>query len=219
VQLDTRSPQPAKLWSSDPTLELSHCALRHAFPLHFHLEAVVAVIVEGAEAIAVNGRREVAEAGSIVVLEPERAHSNQPIAADGVRYRGFYVGSALLPDRESDAPLSEHVIRNRRLAVDLAALHQGLEQDPHPSAIAEAKAGALKALSLAARAPVTRVLPDEMRQIAGTLRDRCSERLAWAELVRAVGRSPAHLADNSRSTSAFHPTSSRPSTGSRLPNG
>src|SRR5215216_2168576 len=90
-------PPVGRIWSTDATLELSHYTARRPFPLHFHLEAIVAVIVEGAEAISFDGHRELAEVGSVVVIEPERAHANEPVTADGACYRGFYVASSSLP--------------------------------------------------------------------------------------------------------------------------
>jgi len=194
VRLEARSRQPAKIWSSDSTLELSHFTVRRPFPLHFHLEAIVAVIVEGAEVIVVNGRREIAEVGTIVVLEPECAHWNEPIGTRGVRYRGFYISSDLLPGRDRDGALSKHIIRDRRLAADLTELHQSLERHPFSPASADARTVVLTAFGLAARASVARSLPAEMRQVARTLQDRCTERLAWLELAGAVGGSAAHLA-------------------------
>ena len=183
-----------RIWSTDPTLELSHYTARRPFPLHFHAEGIVAVIVEGAESICVDGRREVASTGSIVVVESERAHRNEPVAAEGARYRGFYLEASLLSDAGDRPRLTTHVLRDRRLAKELVELHRTLEERPSSEAVADAKLLVARVFDAAPNVRATWAPPEEIRTVAQVLRDRCAERLAWIDLARSVDASAAHLA-------------------------
>jgi AraC-like DNA-binding protein len=185
---------PERIWAADPGLELSHFTARRAFPLHFHAEGIVAVIVEGAEIVCVDGRPEIAEAGSIVVLESERPHLNEPITADGARYRGFYIDASLLSGAGDRRRLATHVLHNGRLVKELVDLHRSLEDHPSAEAVADAKRLVARVFDVVPPAAVTLPPPEELRAIAQVLRDRCAEQFVWADLANAVSVSPAHLA-------------------------
>jgi len=117
-----------RFWSCGPELELGDFTVRRSFPLHFHQEAIVAVIVEG-EILTVDGRSYYAEAGSVIVFEPERAHCNSPTGRGVGRYRGLYASPELfrragvaLPQR-----LRSHVLKDSGVAQRLTELYKNLE--------------------------------------------------------------------------------------------
>ncbi len=187
------SAHAARIWSHDSSLELSHCRVRHSFPLHFHAEIVVAVIVDGAETVSARGTEQLAQAGSIVVFEPECAHRNAPIGAGGVCYRGFY----LQADRarcSDPRRLRDHVLHHRMLARRLLELHHLLEAAASPALTGDAVAVLSSVLDAIPRQPTTHSIRDELRAVAHTLRERCHERLRWPVMARSVGVSAAHLA-------------------------
>jgi len=190
---------PSRIWSTDPALELSHYTARRAFPLHFHAEGIVSVVVSGAARVCVDGRSEMADEGSIVVLEPERAHLYQPVGAGGTRYRGFYVNAALLQGTLAGRRLASNVMRNGRLSWDLIELHRSLEERPAPAVVAAAKQLVARVFDDALLACAECVPPEEVQRVARDLRERCAERLSWNDLARSVGVSAAHLARRFRS--------------------
>jgi len=194
-----------RIWSTDPSLELSHYTALRPFPLHLHAAAIVAVIVEGAETVQVDGRPELADTGSIVVLEPDRPHLNEPIVRQGARYRGFYLESPLLAVAGDDEPLAAHVLHDVPLARALVDLHRGMEEHPSPDAVTEAKRVVVEMFR---RLPRTRrpvPVSQEIRHIAQILRERCAERLSWANLARDADAGASHLARRFRAERGVPP--------------
>ncbi|MEO5799869.1 MAG: AraC family transcriptional regulator [Gemmatimonadales bacterium] len=184
---------PDRIWSSDRWLELSHCSVQRPFPVHFHPEIVVAVIVNGAELVISGGVEQIAETGSIVVFEPEQPHRNVPVGDRGVQYRGFYLDPTqlLCPDI---VRLREHVIHDRDAARRLIELHRALEIVPSSGLVREATTAIAGVYLGLPRAAEMEPLREELRRIAAILRERCQERLPWSELARSVDISPAFLA-------------------------
>ena len=62
----------------------------HRYELHTHPTYVVALITEGCERLRIEGRRQVAPAGTVIVVNPEQCHDGEPGADGGWTYRVLY---------------------------------------------------------------------------------------------------------------------------------
>jgi AraC-like DNA-binding protein len=185
-----------RIWSCGVELELSRYKLCRPFPLHFHEELIVVVIIEGTEALLVDGVWHRADEGTVVVIEPERAHSNAPVGEIGARYIGFYAKPSLLRRVGALVPrrLRTPLLRNTRIARRLVELHRSLE--PNPPTIASEET-AVEIARVSARVPedsTPHVGSSAVIEAAAILRQRCCEHLAWPMVAESLGVSPAHLA-------------------------
>jgi AraC-like DNA-binding protein len=185
-----------RFWSCGPDLELGDYTLRRSFPLHFHPEAVVAVMVEGAEILTVDAQSYYAEAGSVIVVEPERAHYNSPISRGEGRYRGLYASPELfcraglaLPQR-----LKSHVLKDRIVARRLTELHKNLEtKSPSEAAVEVAR----EIADVFARMPSDESRgPDAtaLSEVERILRVKWRERVAWHAIAAEVKAPTSSLA-------------------------
>jgi AraC-like DNA-binding protein len=184
-----------RFWSCGPDLELGDYTVRRSFPLHFHQEAIVAVIVEG-EILTVDGRSYHAEAGSVIVVEPERAHCNSPTSRGVGRYRGLYASPELfrragvaLPQR-----LQSHVLKDSGVARRLTELYKNLEiQSPSQATVEVAHEIADvfgRMPSDESRHPDTAALSEVER----ILRAKWCERVAWPAIAAEVEMPTSSLA-------------------------
>lgn len=189
--------QPAdRIWTCETELELSSFTLRRAFPRHFHPETIVAVLVEGSEALNIDGQWHTAGRGSVVLIEPLRAHWNAPIDAAGARYRGFYVASSLFERVGIPSPrrLRSHLLQDPRIARRLVELHLSIERGEDAGG-AEGAARELAAVLAIVGEMDDRPAPIPAVSEAASLLSRIGgERRTWPVISHELGYSPAHLA-------------------------
>jgi len=108
----------------------------HTFAKHSHDEYVVAVMERGGEAFHCNGRRWVAPASAIVVINPGEAHDGRSATGGAWSYLGFYPSAHLVDDIGTDLGIGKAtvdfpkaVIHDHELARLLCAAHRSLEEE------------------------------------------------------------------------------------------
>lgn len=130
--------QQVKFWQIQTLdgLELAYAHyLNHKFPLHFHEEYIIGIIVQGVEEINCGGKIFVAPKGSLILINPGEAHSNYSIDRQGFAYRTFYPSAKLLrqlcfdiTEREASPIFKNPVLERSDLFRSLLNLHIKLEQ-------------------------------------------------------------------------------------------
>ena len=80
-----------------PELEVLSGVFRsHVFPRHTHDGLMLSLIDQGAQKVTHKGTSHIGAPGRIVAMAPNEAHSGEPAAKDGWRYRSMTVSSCLL---------------------------------------------------------------------------------------------------------------------------
>jgi AraC-like DNA-binding protein len=109
--------------------------VRHRYELHTHPTYVLAVITQGCERLRIGTRREVAPAGSIIVVHPEECHDGEAGIAAGWSYRTLYPSVPLMSSvsrelgRDGAPVFGSRVIDDHSLADMLRHAHQAAEGD------------------------------------------------------------------------------------------
>ncbi len=184
-----------RFWTPYPGVELSVFCLRRAFPIHLHDALVVAVLVDGEEALCVDGAWYRAGPETAVVLEPQRAHANAPMGASGAHYRTFYISADLL-SMAAHAPsvrLRTHVIEDRAVVRRLHDLHQALDAPASVDGHEVVDVFATLVADFSSSEPFAPP-PDPILAAASLLREQCAKPLRWPAICRDLGYSPAYLA-------------------------
>lgn len=115
----------------DQPLDLLHARLvRRQYAQHMHAEYAIGACTTGLERISYRGAMRHSGPGSVVVIEPEEAHTGAPAVATGFTYRVLYPSVDLL--REHDGAHRPHfrepVLHDPELAARLCAAHAGLSR-------------------------------------------------------------------------------------------
>ncbi|SED68889.1 AraC-type DNA-binding protein [Rhizobiales bacterium GAS191] len=106
---------------------------RHRYALHTHETYVIALITQGCEKLRVGRRRDIAPAGTIILVNPEECHDGEAGAEDGWAYRVFYPPVALMTEVATELGLGEAPLFHRsciddpELAAAILAAHQVAE--------------------------------------------------------------------------------------------
>jgi AraC-like DNA-binding protein len=109
--------------------------IRHRYELHTHPTYVLAVITQGCERLRIGTRREVAPAGSIIIVHPEECHDGEAGIAEGWSYRTLYPSVALMCEvsrelgRDGAPVFGQRVIDDHSLTRILWRAHQAAEGD------------------------------------------------------------------------------------------
>jgi AraC-like DNA-binding protein len=107
----------------------------HRYELHTHPTYVIAVVTQGCERLRIGTRREVAPAGSIIIVHPEECHDGEAGIAEGWSYRTLYPSVALMCDvarelgRQGAPVFGRRVIDDHFVADMLWRAHQAAEGD------------------------------------------------------------------------------------------
>jgi AraC-like DNA-binding protein len=105
-----------------PLVLMSACFERHRYAPHVHEEFAIGVTTGGLESISYRGATHLSGPGSIVVLEPDEAHTGAPAGPDGFAYRVLYPPAELFGEGVAGRPhFRDPVIDDPALA---AALHR-----------------------------------------------------------------------------------------------
>jgi AraC-like DNA-binding protein len=190
---------------------LSARYVTHRFGLHTHDTYVIGVVVDGAARFACRGNTYVSPRGTIMLIEPEEAHTGGAGAERGWTYRMLYPTPSLLQrgaehmgaDGSRTPTFRQRVIEDPVVARALCDAHLAIEQQQDPL---EKESRLLDAFGLLiqrhASAPprVARAPSASDREHAATARrakalieERYASRLTLAELAHAAGASPFHL--------------------------
>ncbi|MBP2297821.1 AraC family transcriptional regulator [Azospirillum picis] len=178
---------------------------RHSYAPHTHETYVVGVITAGTELYRCRGSDRVAQAGQVVVLDPDVLHDGRP-AADGYAYRMFYPSVGLFEQAMADAtgrPVAPHFpameLDDPELFLLIRGLHHGLE-DPHREPL-RTDTDAMRAFTLLAfrhgdltarPLPAGRE-PVAVRRAREYLDAHLDDPVELAELAEAAGLSRFHL--------------------------
>ena len=109
--------------------------IRHRYELHTHPTYVLAVITQGCERLRIGTRRQVAPAGSIIIVHPEECHDGEAGIAEGWSYRTLYPSVPLMSSvsrelgRQAPPVFGTRVIDDHSLADMLWRAHQAAEGD------------------------------------------------------------------------------------------
>ncbi|MBK1837957.1 AraC family transcriptional regulator [Azospirillum sp. YIM B02556] len=178
---------------------------RHSYAPHTHETYVVGVITAGTELYRCRGTERVAQAGQVVVLDPEVLHDGRP-AADGYAYRMFYPPVALFEQAMVDAlgrPVVPHFsameLDDPEMFQALRGLHHGLEgpyREPlrvDTDALRAFTALALRHGDLTARLRKPGQEPAAVRHAREYLDSHLDSPVELADLAEAAGLSRFHL--------------------------
>ena len=147
-------------------LELLHARYsRCDFPRHIHERYVIALMVGGAEELALGRCVYTVPAGRVVLINPGEAHRNRSVGDCGTAYRSFYPTAGMISrlaacddERGSSTPsFRAPILCDPKLHVALVQLHKRLER---PSSSLESET----ALSVNLR----RLLPSDAAAPAGS---------------------------------------------------
>jgi AraC-like DNA-binding protein len=200
------------LFDEDLGVELlSAHYVKHRFGLHTHDTYVVGVVVDGAARFRSAGHDYVSPRGTIMLIEPEEAHTGGAAASAGWTYRILYPTQSLLrrvAEQLGARPSTEptfrpRVIEDPELARALCAAHVAIEQREGPL---EKESRLLEAFGLLVRRyasapPRPGRSPSASdgahrsaaEHVRATIDARYASRLTLAELVGVAGVSPFHL--------------------------
>lgn len=107
--------------------------IRHRYELHTHPTYVLAVVTQGCERLRIGTRREVAPAGSLIIVHPEECHDGEAGIAEGWSYRTLYPSVSLMCDvsrelgRQGPPVFGNRVIDDHSVTGMLWRAHQAAE--------------------------------------------------------------------------------------------
>lgn len=194
----------ATFWR-DPQLagvELLHARfVTHSFLPHQHDAYAIGVIEAGAEAFRYRGERQVAPAGSVVVIHPGEAHTGSAAVDAGWHYRMLYPDPAWLKEAAGWAELPffpAPVLHDDHLAALLRAAHAAFTNGAGALERETRLRAALSHLARAhanGRAPSS-AAPDHaaLARARDFLDAHPDTNVTLSELSAVVGVSPYHLA-------------------------
>lgn len=184
---------------SKEQLELSEFRLTRGFPRHLHTDAIVVLMMSGAEVLAVDGNEIHAAAGTVLLIEPEQCHANWP-AGGAATYCAFYFNSVASHER-SGYLLGNRVIRDRRCFEQLYQLY---------TAVRHAQTGCADAIRelIPLFEDTAQPRPDALDYVSETQRllkySECP--VPIDHLARQVGVAPTHLIRRFRTKRAINPS-------------
>ncbi|MDX8501401.1 AraC family transcriptional regulator [Mesorhizobium sp. VK4C] len=130
---EQREREAAKLTRHEGLGGLEMLAARyrdHAYALHTHPTWVFGVVVAGVEKLRIGRRRHLAQAGSIIIVNPEEPHDGEKGAPAGWAYRTCYPDAALMAEIAEDLELrglpmfSEGIVQAPELARAFVRAHR-----------------------------------------------------------------------------------------------
>ncbi|MGY2293770.1 AraC family transcriptional regulator [Pseudomonas sp. SDO528_S397] len=180
---------------------------QHRFAAHWHDTYTVSVIEAGAECYDYCGRRHVADAGCVPVLNPGEVHTGSPAIDGGWRYRVFYLPVEFLQrvmDDVSDRPcpmpwFRDDILRDAELTRRLLVAHRALQCSDDGLGAEQALLDAVSLLLTrhAGQRPLIADLPRDKARV-GVMKARLmaelAEPLTLSELAGEVGLSTFHAA-------------------------
>lgn len=169
--------------------------VRHRFGRHTHESYVLAAMEEGGEAFEQRGARHNAPVGTLVLLEPDVAHTGEAMCAQPWAYRALYVGREWFrhPPR-----FPNPVIADPALFARIRAFHQALARNPEPL-WAETELAAI--LGFLARVHGTELPPEDpvlnhrlgIERVREYLKGNLKRQVRLEELAAVAGVGKFHL--------------------------
>ncbi|GAA3082454.1 AraC family transcriptional regulator [Streptosporangium carneum] len=200
-------PEAARFWRNPalPGVDLLRARyVTHRFTRHAHDGYAIGVIVSGVEEFDYRGARHRAGAGSVVLVDPEQAHTGHAGEPDGWAYRMLYpsveviaeIAAELLAGRGTPY-FPEAVVSNPHSATLLRAAHDAAERgdDLASSTLARAAFGTLLRHH-AGRLPPETQLSDDPRAVRlarEILHERLVDPPTLEDLALAVRSKPFAL--------------------------
>jgi AraC-like DNA-binding protein len=190
---------------------LSARYVTHRFGLHTHDTYVVGVVIDGAARFASAGCSYMSPRGTIMLIEPEEAHTGGAGVEDGWAYRMLYPTTSLLTrvaeqigqDGARAPTFRQRVIEDPTLARALCAAHLAIERKQDPLEKESLLLDAFRLLLRRYASDPPRIggapLPSDRehsaiaRRAKAHIDERYSSRLTLAELARIAAASPFNL--------------------------
>jgi len=179
---------------------LSARYVTHRFGLHTHDTYVVGVVTGGAARFLSGGRGYVCPSGTLMLIEPEEAHTGGAGVAAGWSYRMLYPSPALLQRLTGTIPsFGPRVVVDRPLARTLLAAHAalaGTADELAKETLAVAAFGLLvrRHAGVQDRAPSPVACAWIVERVRAHVAEHFAERITLADLARVAEVSPFHLA-------------------------
>jgi hypothetical protein len=196
---------------------LSARYVTHRFGLHTHATYVVGVVTGGAARFLSGGRGYVCPSGTIMLIEPEEAHTGGAGVAAGWSYRMLYPSLTLLERLTGMTPsFGPRVLVDRKVARALLAAHAAIEHGADELAketLAVAAFGLLvrRHAGVYDRAPSPAACAWIVERVRGHVAEHFAERIRSA-ISRA---SPRSVRSTSRASSSTGSGSRRTRTSTR----
>jgi AraC-like DNA-binding protein len=120
-----------------PALDLLHAQLvRRSYAPHMHEEFAVGACTVGREVVCYRGEAHYSGPGTLVVVEPQEAHTGAPARRAGFAYRVMYPTEALLGELAGTSSRRQRfrdlVIHDPELARELCAVHAAMSRGGDP---------------------------------------------------------------------------------------
>ncbi|WP_037607500.1 AraC family transcriptional regulator [Streptacidiphilus rugosus] len=178
--------------------------VRHTFGKHTHDSYVLASITSGVEAFHYRGGLEVAPAGSVALVEPDRLHTGHAGVPDGWSYQVLYPGAAQIAAVAAElgaAPGSPGfgtaVVQDDELTRLVLQTHQAAEQNQVLAASTLLRLALARAVSRHSSQRLVRPVSGSGLEAASAARDLLASRLeqppTLEQLADAVGARPFPL--------------------------
>jgi AraC-like DNA-binding protein len=178
--------------------------VRHTFGKHTHDTYVLAAITDGVEAFHYRGGLEVAPAGSVALVEPDRVHTGHAGVPGGWSYQVLYPSvdqvagvAAELGVLPGSPGFGTAVVHDDELARLVTQTHRAAEQDQALAAGTFLRLALGRALRVHSSQRPVREVPRAGRDAARAARDLLASRLdrppTLEELAAAVGTGPFPL--------------------------
>lgn len=217
----TNSQEQAKIWRAPamPNSDLMHAHyIRQQFAPHMHDRLAIGVVESGAYTYWYRGANHVAGQGAIVCCNPGEVHTGQTIAAEGWRYRMFYLDldvlqqlTSQIADRTWHMPyFTDTVIDDAAAADQLRVLHTATERN-EPRLTQDTQALTALATLLLRHVEERPTLPrlgDERAPVARArayIDDHFTQNITLDEIAAAAYLSPFHLVRVFRATVGLPP--------------
>ncbi|RAG84722.1 AraC family transcriptional regulator [Streptacidiphilus pinicola] len=178
--------------------------VHHTFGKHTHDGYVLAAITDGVEAFHYRGGLEVAPAGSVALVEPDRVHTGHAGVPGGWSYQVLYPSvdhiaavAAELGVLPGSPGFGSAVVDDDELVRLVLQTHQAAEQNQGLAAGTFLRLALARALRLHSSQRLTRTAPRAGRDAARAARDLLAARLdeppGLEELAATVGAGPFPL--------------------------
>lgn len=191
----------------------------HAFAPHAHDTYVIELVESGSVEFQCNGRRYLAEAGDIILLNPGDVHTGRPHGSGSLRYYCFYPSVEIMnrfhrhgyPGLQQSLRFDVPVVRDRGLSASFLRAHRRCALDAADAddlfgeLIVRLKRYAAPRDFEQADACRTHASDPRLIQARRILGSRLEQRIALDEIAQAVRLSPFYLARRFRQAFGLPP--------------
>lgn len=206
--------------SALPGVEALHATfVHHRYAPHVHDALTIAHVVRGAAGFELEGRWQLAPAGSVFLIPPQAVHTGESASPGGYSYRVLYLEPEHMAEHygselRCDARRPPIVVRHPELARALRFVHGTLRLPAAALEQGEALAIVTRLVyelmsSLRQRSVPGRVGHPAVKRARAYIDDRWREDFTLDQLALAAGLSPFHLSRRFRAQIGMPPSAYR----------